>query len=121
LSPIGYLDSEKKNKFDAPHQPDPKCTEISKIELLKNMNFEQALQDIDGFSHIWILSWFHKNKSWKPQVRPPRGENKKRGVFATRSPHRPNPIGLTVVKVIKIEKNVLYIGSHDLVDGTPIL
>lgn len=120
VEPIGYIKTQMINKFDAPHQPDPNSEEISKIELVPNKNFDHGLKDIDGFSHIWLITWFDKNKTWKPLVRPPRGESIKRGVFATRSPHRPNPIGLTAVKLIKVEKNTIYIGSHDLIDSTPV-
>ena len=99
VTPIGYLISQKKNKFDAPHQPEQSDETIDYIKLVKKKNYEHGLEDLEGFSHIWLISWFHKNTSWKSKVLPPRGKQKKRGVFATRSPHRPNPLGLTVVKL----------------------
>jgi tRNA (adenine37-N6)-methyltransferase len=119
--PIGFIKSSMKLKFDAPHQPQRNSNEISVIELLPRMQFEQAIQDLSGFEYIWLIWWFNRNNNWKPKVLPPRGKGIKRGLFATRSPHRPNPIGLTAVKLIKIEKRKIYVGSHDLVDGTPIL
>lgn len=109
------------NKFDAPHQPQSNDNEQSIIVLNSNNNFEDALLDLNSFSHVWVVSFFHKNKNWKPKVLPPRGSSKKRGVFATRSPRRPNPIGISLVKLVKIEELKIYIGSNDLIDGTPIL
>lgn len=83
-------------------------------------NFEQALEDLAGFERIWLIYWFHRNSHWKPKVHPPRG-GPKRGVFATRSPHRPNPIGMSCVTLLSIEGRKLWIGNNDLVNGTPIL
>jgi tRNA-Thr(GGU) m(6)t(6)A37 methyltransferase TsaA len=86
------------------------------------MNFEQALEDLAGFEKIWLIYWFHRNRTWKPKVLPPRSKDfKKRGVFATRSPHRPNPIGLSLVTLVSIEGRVLKVADTDLLDGTPIL
>lgn len=121
ISPIGIVNNSKKLKFDVPHQPDKDSDDTSTIELFPGHNFEQALSDLKGFSHIWLVWWFHKNSNWKPMVLPPRGAEKKRGVFATRSPHRPNPIGLTVVPLIQVKGRILTIGSCDLIDGTPLL
>jgi tRNA-Thr(GGU) m(6)t(6)A37 methyltransferase TsaA len=121
LLPIGRIINKKKLKFDAPYQPQKSDQEISLIELDAHHNYEQALADLDGFDYIWIIWWFHKAKAWKPKVRPPRGPEIKRGVFATRSPHRPNPIGITVVPLISVNGRYLQIGSNDLIDGTPIL
>jgi len=92
-----------------------------KIVLNKNYNFEQAIEDLNGFDYIWLIWWFNKNSTWKPKVRPPRGPSVKRGLFSTRSPHRPNPIGLTAVPLISIEKNIIYVGTNDLINETPIL
>jgi tRNA-Thr(GGU) m(6)t(6)A37 methyltransferase TsaA len=122
VQPIGILSSPYSDKYDAPRQPgiDGKHNQAV-ITLLPHRNFEQALQDVDGFERIWIVSWFHRNTSWKPKVLPPRSGRTKRGVFATRSPHRPNPIGLSVCTLEKIKGLVLYIRDVDLLDGTPIL
>lgn len=121
LKPIGIIRTEMLVKFDAPHQPDVTSNHESIIELFPKNNFEQALQDLSGFDRIWLIWWFHKNENWRPMVLPPRGSGKRRGVFATRSPHRPNPIGITAVPLLKIEKLKVYVGSNDLIDGTPIL
>lgn len=121
IKPIGVIRTSMQAKFDAPHQPNHSKKDISVVELLPNSEFYQAVQDLKTFSHIWLIWWFHKNNTWKPKVRPPRGPNNKRGVLATRSPHRPNPIGMTAVELIKVVKNKIYIGNHDLIDGTPII
>ncbi|MBE6867664.1 MAG: tRNA (N6-threonylcarbamoyladenosine(37)-N6)-methyltransferase TrmO [Ruminococcus albus] len=89
----------------------------------------EALRGIEGFSHLWLIWEFSEAKrdSWSPTVRPPRlGGNKRMGVFATRSPFRPNPIGLSCVKLLGVEKTAdqglaLRVGGADLMDGTPIL
>ena len=72
-------------------------------------------------SATWSSSTRASSSNWKAQVLPPRGPKKKRGVFATRSPHRPNPIGITPVELIRVEKRRLIVGEVDLIDGTPIL
>ena len=91
------------------------------LELLPGSNYEQALHDLAGFSRIWLVWWFHRNTDWRPRVMPPRGPAKRRGVFATRSPHRPNPLGLTPVQLIEVKGRRLILGACDLVDGTPVL
>ncbi len=121
VTPIGVVRSSMRRKFDAPHQPDRNGSDRSVIELSPQHELEVALSDLAGFDYIWLLFWFHKNSTWRPKVQPPRGEAVKRGVFATRSPHRPNPIGLTAVPLISITGRQITIGSCDLIDGTPIL
>ena len=83
-------------------------------------NFEQALQSLEGFERVWLVFGFHESQGWIPKVRPPRGDGEKRGVFATRSPHRPNRIGLSCVRLLKVDGRSLLIEGHDLLDGTPI-
>lgn len=121
LDPIGHVQTGKDLKFQTPHQPNTESDETNLIVLKKGHQFDIALQDLEGFEYIWLIWWFHRNNTWRPRVIPPRGPKKRRGVFATRSPHRPNPIGLTSVKLLKVEGNVLTVGALDLVDGTPIL
>lgn len=120
LSPIGFVRTGKRRKFDAPHQPDAGAAETNRIELLPNSGFELALDDLGGFDRIWLIWWFHRNTTWRARVLPPRGPAKRRGLFATRSPHRPNPLGLTCVELLSIEGLNLTVGPLDLVDGTPI-
>lgn len=121
LHPIGYVRTGSRLKFEAPRQPDAGSPEVNSIELLPGHQFELALQDLDGFDKIWLVWWFDRNQSWRPRVLPPRGPAKRRGVFATRSPHRPNPIGLTCVNLYGVSGRVLQVGALDLTDGTPIL
>jgi tRNA-Thr(GGU) m(6)t(6)A37 methyltransferase TsaA len=121
IQPIGYVRTASRFKFDAPSQPDATSLEVNRIELFPGKQFELALQDLDGFDKIWVVSWFDRNQHWRPRVMPPRGPATRRGVFSTRSPHRPNPIGLTCVSLIKVDGLILEVGPLDLVDGTPIL
>lgn len=121
IRPIGYIRTPKPQKFHALHQPDEAVAENNTLELSPGFDYEQALQDLEGFSRVWLVWWFHLNDSWKPQVIPPRGPQKKRGVFATRSPHRPNPIAITPVQLLGVSGRTLRLGPCDLVDGTPVL
>ena len=98
MRPIGYVRTQKSLKFEALHQPDEEIEEQSVLELLPGEEYRRALQDVEGFSRIWLIWWFHRNSSWRSLVLPPRGPAHRRGVFATRSPHRPNPLGITPVK-----------------------
>ncbi len=120
LHPVGYIRSEKAVKFDARHQPAEQMEESSVLELEPGHSYEQALQDLSGFDRVWLVWWFHRNTTWRPLVQPPRGPVGKRGVFSTRSPHRPNPLGLTAVRLLAVEGRRLLLGPCDLVDGTPV-
>lgn len=117
--PIGVLKSEQIEPYQASRQPDD-LSQAAVITLNSGQNFEQALTDLSGCSHLWIIYAFHKNENWKPLVQTPRS-NKKIGVFATRAPYRPNPIGLSLVKLEKIEGLNIYIGPNDILNSTPIL
>ncbi|MBP1646979.1 MAG: hypothetical protein H6Q30_424 [Bacteroidetes bacterium] len=96
------------------------CPTVGEITLLPRRNFEQALRDLEGFERIWIIFWFDRNTGWNPMVLPPRSRRKK-GVFATRSPHRPNPIGISLCRLLKVEGLTITVEDPDLLDGTPIL
>ena len=120
LQPIGYIHTQKQVKFQARHQPAESAAERNILELLPDCDYEQALHDVAGFTRIWLIWWFHRNSGWRPRVLPPRGPATRRGVFATRSPHRPNPLGLTPVPLIAVEGRRLILGACDLVDGTPV-
>jgi tRNA (adenine37-N6)-methyltransferase len=122
LEPIGYLRTTANKRYEAPRQPGALDTDLpGRIVLEPGHNFEQALDDLEGFEKIWLIYWFDRNDNWKPKVLPPRGPAVKRGVFATRSPHRPNPIGLSLVDLIEIKGRTLYVSNVDLLDKTPIL
>jgi tRNA-Thr(GGU) m(6)t(6)A37 methyltransferase TsaA len=120
LHPIGFIRSPKQVKFQARHQPLEAESDTSVLELVAGQNHELALRDLAGFSRIWLVWWFHRNTTWRPLVLPPRGPAQRRGVFATRSPHRPNPLGLTPVQLLAVERRRLILGPCDLVDGTPV-
>ena len=91
------------------------------VELFSHRNFEQALEDLAGFARIWLIFVFDRNDAWKPKVMPPFGLDRKVGVFASRAPYRPNPIGISAVELVKIEGLKLHIRNFDLLDGTPVL
>jgi tRNA-Thr(GGU) m(6)t(6)A37 methyltransferase TsaA len=121
LSPIGIFKTSAVYPYEASRQAANDGTgEVGCIELERGRQFEQAILSLEGFSRIWLLYRFHHNSHWKPMVRPPRGPPEKRGVFATRSPYRPNPIGLSCVELIKVDGLRLYVRGFDLLDGTPI-
>ena len=121
LEPIGVARTSHRSKAEAPRQPAAARDTEGRIELYPGRNFEHALDDLAGFQRIWVLFWFHLNDSWRPKVLPPRSTSGRKGVFATRSPHRPNPLGLSAVRLERIEGLVLHVRDVDLVDGTPVL
>lgn len=120
IVPIGVFHCSEKHPYDAARQGTVALDSLGRIELDGGQNFEQALQDLAGFSHIWVIFQFHHNKAWKPLVQPPRG-NRKVGVFASRAPYRPNSIGLTCVRLLAVSGRTLEVADHDLLDGTPVL
>src|SRR6266851_5725324 len=120
VRPIGFLRSPFGERVNAPRQPYAAKGVRGTIELLADRNFEHALSDLEAWDHIWVIFWFHLNESWRPKVLPPRS-NKRRGVFSTRSAHRPNPIGLSVVELESIEGLTLHVRNLDILDGTPVL
>lgn len=120
MHPIGIFSSQAIEKYSLPRQASEDLENTGVIHLEAGYNYEQALEDLASFPRIWLIYHFHANTNWKPKVMPPRG-GIKRGLFATRSPHRPNPIGMSCVKLLSIDKRSLTIQHHDLLDGTPIL
>lgn len=90
------------------------------IELYPGRNFEAAAADLAGVEYIWVVYVFDRNRNWRPKVLPPLGERRV-GVFATRSPHRPNPVGLSAVRLLEVDGLKLHIAGHDLLLGTPVL
>lgn len=121
LNYIGYYRCSRDYKDEQPRQGI--FSDVSGyIELIKGENYEQGLKNLDGFDHIWIIFVFHHNSTWKPLVNPPYSDGAgKKGVFATRSPYRPNPIGMSCVRLEKIIGNRLYIRDSDLLNNTPVL
>lgn len=124
IEPIGIIHSCFKEKFGIPRQAGLVKSATATLELLPPYNVEEALRGIEEFSHLWIVFAFHESicETFQPTVRPPRlGGNTRVGVFATRSPFRPNPIGLSVVELKGVNGTTLELGGGDFLDGTPVL
>ena len=128
LKVIGIVKSCYKEKFGVPRQAGLAPESCAMIELLPPYNAKDSIAGLESVSHIWLQFIFHLSlsESWRPKVRPPRlGGNQRLGVFATRSPVRPNTLGLSAVKLDKITTEdgrlCLFISGQDLVDGTPIV
>ena len=128
FSPIGVIHSCFKQKFGIPRQPGLVTGAQATLELLPPYDCAEAIVELEGFSHLWIVFVFHQamRDDWSPTVRPPRlGGNRRVGVFASRSPFRPNPIGLSAVRldgiVVQDGKRLLKLSGIDLLDGTPVL
>jgi tRNA-Thr(GGU) m(6)t(6)A37 methyltransferase TsaA len=117
LLPIGIIHSSFKDTVKAPYQG-YKSKEISQIEVFKE--FEEGLKDIEGFSHIIVIFWFHKSQGYHLLVKTP-WDDILHGLFATRSPNRPCPLGLTVVELVARKNNILRVKGLDAIDGTPVL
>ena len=115
--PIGIIHSPYKTKEETPCQG-YRSHEEGEVEVFEE--FEEGLADLDGFSHIILLYLFHKSDSYSLKVKPFLDDSL-RGLFATRHPRRPNPIGLSVVKLLSRRKNILRIAETDILDGTPLL
>uniref|UniRef100_F7H2H9 tRNA methyltransferase O n=1 Tax=Macaca mulatta TaxID=9544 RepID=F7H2H9_MACMU len=123
--PIGYLESCFLAKNGTPRQPSICSYSRACLRIRKSIfnNPEHSLMGLEQFSHVWILFVFHKNGhlSCKAKVQPPRLNGAKTGVFSTRSPHRPNAIGLTLAKLEKVEGGAIYLSGIDMIHGTPVL
>ncbi|MGN0235902.1 MAG: tRNA (N6-threonylcarbamoyladenosine(37)-N6)-methyltransferase TrmO [Paludibacteraceae bacterium] len=148
LDIIAHAHNGFRDKFGIPRQPQPASHIETRIVFTPQYRVREALRGIEGFSHLWLIWGFSENMEgvsgssstetlsgspmkgerleWSPTVRPPRlGGNKRMGVFATRSPFRPNPIGLSSVRLLRVEETenegvVLVVAGADLMDGTPI-
>jgi tRNA (adenine37-N6)-methyltransferase len=120
LVPIGVIRSPWKDRYGTPRQPSEARDIAGTIELDARPELEHALADLQLWSHIWVIFWFHLNQGWRPKVQPPRSQVK-RGVFATRAPYRPNPLGLSVLRLDAVEGRVLRVRDLDILDGTPVL
>jgi tRNA (adenine37-N6)-methyltransferase len=122
VRPIGFVRSPFVEKVQAPRQATASVAEGTEgiIELLPE--HEHALADVEGFERLWVLFWFHlaEDAGARTKVLPPRSDVK-RGVFATRSPHRPNPIGLSAVRLVSVEGLRVTVRDLDLLEGTPVL
>lgn len=121
---IGFINTSFPEKRGTPRQPGICSNSVAKLVLNSDIftNPNHALEGLSDFSHMWILFHFHKNDSThtKAKVSPPRLNGIRTGVFATRSPHRPSLIGLSLVKIVKIEDNAIYFNGVDMVDKSPV-
>jgi tRNA-Thr(GGU) m(6)t(6)A37 methyltransferase TsaA len=128
FQPIGLVHSCFREKFGIPRQPGLIPEARARLQLLPPYNRPEAVAGLEGFSHLWLVFVFHQamREEWKATVRPPRlGGNERVGVFASRAPYRPNPIGLSAVAFEGVEEKdgqlFLRLSGVDLVDGTPVL
>ena len=131
LKVIAYARNGHTDKFGIPRQSREESPILTRIVFEPDYAIPEALRGIEGYSHLWLLWGANLTPTlstregdkldWSPTVRPPRlGGNKRMGVFATRSPFRPNPIGLSSVKLIRVENGELIVSGADVLDGTPI-
>lgn len=122
FQPIGIVHAPFKKKEDIDSQKYAESDGFDPVqgELEIFKEFEAGLKDTEGFSHLIVLFAFHESEGYRLHTKPLL-DNSLRGVFSTRSPHRPNPLGMTVVKVIKREKNIIKVAGIDMIEGTPIL
>ena len=128
IRPIAYIKSDFTDKFGIPRQSGLVPELTARIVFEPEYRDPNALVGLDGYSHLWLIWQFSTvaaeyaaGKSWRPTVRPPRlGGNARRGVFATRSPYRPNALGLSCVELAGIENGDILVKGADLLDGTPI-
>jgi tRNA-Thr(GGU) m(6)t(6)A37 methyltransferase TsaA len=122
VTPIGWVRSPYRRRFGTPQQAsaiDSRSDAV--LELDPALIPERALADLAGVERIWVLAYLHRSGTWGPSVRPPRGPRVRRSLFATRSPDRPNPLGLSAVQLVRVEGVRLHVRGVDLLDGTPIL
>ena len=120
LEPIGVVHTDRRYRYEAPRQG-VFTGSPAEIELLPDRGFELALRELAGVERIWVIFGFHLNQHWHPLVTPPVAPPGRRiGVFATRSPHRPNRLGLSAVELLEVTGLTLKLGACDLLDGTPV-
>ena len=140
LAPIGIVYSPYYERFGCPRQPlapsslppsaatsssstEASCDSRIELSLMESNARSLALRGLDGFDYIHVIYLCHLNTGWSPLIQPPRGPKKKQGVFATRSPHRPNSIGLSLIKIKKIDmlNGIIYFDSGDMLNGSPVV
>jgi tRNA (adenine37-N6)-methyltransferase len=121
LKPIGVIRTPYSTKVEAPRQPAVAPDALGTIELNPGHNLEHAIEDLAQWQRIWVIYWFHLNEGWRPKVLPPRSTTGRKGVLSTRSPHRPNPLGLSALRLLRVEGLTLQVQGVDMLDGTPVL
>jgi len=117
---IGRARTPWTRREDTPHQPSPTAGDKAVLEIAPE--YREGLADLAGFGRIWLVFYFHRSGGFGLKVRPPRG-GPKRGLFATRAPDRPSPLGLTnvVLEMVDVERGEVHVRGLDLLDETPIL
>lgn len=129
FSAIGFVRSPFQDRFGVPRQPGLASGARGSIQFISDPDIKTALRRIEEFSHLWIIFVFHDHggNKWKPSIRPPRlGGSEKVGVLASRSPHRPNPVGISAVRIEKVDLDAaggpeIFVSGLDLIEGTPVL
>ena len=121
FSPIGVVRTPFTERREAPRQPYAAGEAPGTIELLPGHRYEDALRDLDQWTHLWLVYCFHLNRTWRPTVLPPRSRHGRRGVFSTRSPHRTNPIGLSVLRIVGVDGLRVEVLGVDMIDQSPVL
>lgn len=122
LEPIGWVRSPYVRRHGTPQQASAAGSDAeARIELDETRIPPEAIADLQGIDRIWVVAWLDRGGGYSPTVVPPRGPEVRRGLFATRSPDRPNPIGLSCVELVAIEGRTLRVRGIDLLDGTPVL
>jgi tRNA-Thr(GGU) m(6)t(6)A37 methyltransferase TsaA len=119
MQPVGVVHSPYRNHFSTPRQPGTNDDPVDGWIILRK-GMQNCIRDLQGFSHIWVIFWLSYSRGWKPMVIPPR-DSEHRGVFSTRSPHRPNPIGLSCVRMLNAQGLKILVRDHDFLHGTPVL
>ncbi|MGA0868484.1 MAG: tRNA (N6-threonylcarbamoyladenosine(37)-N6)-methyltransferase TrmO [Planctomycetota bacterium] len=120
VRPVAVLRSPFRVHHGTPRQPGVGTACDGFVVVRQGM--QNLLQDLDGFSHVWLIGHMCYARGWNDTVIPPRDpDRRRRGLFATRAPHRPNPIAISVVELKEVRRRVLRSGAHDFLDGTPIL
>ncbi len=128
LTPIGVVRSPYTERFGTPRQPGvtDQVLEDAALDaqIVLRPDLAAAVADLAGFDRIWVIAWLHLNAGDRPSpltVTPPRGPRVRRGVLSTRAPHRPNPLALSALRLVRVDGHILHVRGIDLLDGTPIL
>ncbi|MFO0692397.1 MAG: tRNA (N6-threonylcarbamoyladenosine(37)-N6)-methyltransferase TrmO [Polyangiales bacterium] len=122
LRPIGVVRSPYVERHGTPQQASADERQLeARIELDPKRCPPEAVRDLEGMDYVWVIGLFHLNQGYNALVMPPRGPRVKRSVLSTRSPHRPNPIGLSAVRLVRVEGSTLVVKGIDFLDGTPVL
>jgi len=121
LVPIGIVRSGFRERHGTPRQASVGTPRRGVIEIFEDRVSSRALTHLEGFDYIWVIAWLHLNRHWNPTVIPPRGPRVRRGVLATRAPHRPNQLGLSACRLVSVKGNLIEVLGIDLLDETPVL